>query len=113
MKVINRTEFLKMPPGTVFAEGKKWIFSDICIKAGNCGANDYGFTSLDAMAIECSGSTELLEFLEDSLTSGRSLPMDFECGQRDGCFNDKALYAILEEDDIRKLITALQGCLPK
>jgi hypothetical protein len=111
MKIVNRLAFMKLPEGTVFSSGYAWRFSDIKIKMGNYGSNDYIFDTIGAMEVECNGSSELFDFLDASYNNGTSLNMDFNCSQRDGCFDGKAIYAIFEEEDIRNIISRLSKCL--
>lgn len=49
MRILSRKEFLTMPPGTVYAEGKPHVYGPWKIKTGNCSSNDWFF---DVLAIK-------------------------------------------------------------
>lgn len=112
MKIIDRAAFLKAPANTIYAEGGRWNFDSWNIKVENIGDNDWYYDTLDWGAIDCTGSDDMILKLEDCLGNGSSYPMNFFQTARNGYYNADGLYAILEADDIRKLVTRLQACLP-
>ncbi len=111
MKIINREQFLAMPENTIFAEGEKWTFGPWAIKT-ETWKNDYIYTPLDWGAMECSDSGNMIDLLELSKDNPTYvLSMDFHVGQRDGCFRDDALYAVMDDNDILMMISRLKECL--
>lgn len=46
MKIINLTEFLTMPAGTVFAKYQPCVLEPFCIKGENRGEIDFYYTNL-------------------------------------------------------------------
>lgn len=111
MRIVNRKAFLAMPPGTVYAEGQPFAFGHWEVKGDTCGPNDWFSADLSAYAIESTGSGDLRDKQEAMLADGASFPMDFDCIGRNGIYEDKSIFAILEPDDIRALIARLQQCL--
>lgn len=105
MKIINRETFLKMPAGTLFAKYEPCLFDQLCIK-GETWGNDFLVQQITS-AIDVNDSGEFGDALQDSELSGSSIPMDFECEGRDGCFDDDQLFAIFEIADTCGLILRL------
>lgn len=60
MRVCSRIDFLKLPEGTAYAQGKQWFFGGIQFKADMCGDNDWWsldphWISAHDKAISCPG----------------------------------------------------------
>lgn len=110
MRIVTRKEFLTLPVGTVFAEYEPCIVGDMRIKGENAGTNDWFYQEID-LALDCEDSGEIVELLDDSEKTGKSIPMDFNCQSRDGTFNDTQLYAIYEKQDVKQLIARLTETL--
>lgn len=109
MKIVNRTQFLAMPPGTVFAKFQPLVFEELEIKHDTRG-NDYWYQQIVG-ALDAGDSGEWGDLLEDSRETGSSIPMDFDCLSRDGCFDDDQLFAVFEPADVEQLIDRLQQAL--
>lgn len=98
-----------MPPGTVFAKYDPCIFGEIQVK-GETWGNDF-LTQYLVDAIDCSGSDELYRLLHDAEHNGTELDMDFDCGSRDGLFDDDQLFAVFSKKDLKGLIVRLCNAL--
>ena len=129
MKIISRTEFLKMPKGTVFCKFPRFDektrsyrtytfgIDEPCIKMDDPGemANDYyslgigsDFEPADAQG--CNDRDEIYMDMERNL--GKEVPFDYSYG-RDGLFetDDEVGYAIFGRDEVEKMINVLQEAL--
>ena len=113
MKIVNRTEFLRLPSGTVYANYESGLFELLCIKGENCGTNDWFYDDLVGVgAIDCDGSDlEAFDLLDLSEKTGSRVPMNFEITGRDGCFDADQLFAVYERVDVEQLIERLKGTL--
>lgn len=100
MKIVNRTTFLSMPAGTIFSKFHQHIFLELSIKGDSIGGDFYVMTPTDAIA--CDGSNGFWSDVVDRAVNGESIDMDFNCEQRDGCFNEKQLFAVWEKADVEK-----------
>lgn len=110
MRIVNLQQFRDMPEGTVFMKYTPQFFGELKIK-GETWDCDFIYASITT-EIECSGSEEWDEILDKAeKDSAYSIPMDFDCGGRDGLFDDEQLYAVYEEKDVIGLINALQYTL--
>lgn len=103
MLIIPRQEFLKMPAGTIFAP---WIPNEF--------ADEFEIKVDGGDGKRYCGTMPLVPWLEDGVSPGRN-DIDFEI--YDGDQNDICEYAwiaVLEEKDVRNLISklewALKGC---
>jgi hypothetical protein len=111
MKIVDLKTFRSLPNNTVFSKYEPCILGELKIK-GKTWEVDFVASSI-ADAIAQSGSVEFTDLLESAEHDGISLAMDFDSEMRDGCFEDKQLFAVWEETDVRKLIERLKLCLPK
>ena len=112
MKIVNRKEFLLLPPETVFSYYEPCIFSGLYVKVCQPGQYKNDFLTDNLIGeIYCDGSHEMIDLLEESRETGKSLKLDFDCTDRDGMFNDEQLFAIYEKEDVSSLIVRLMKCL--
>lgn len=110
MKIVNLTDFLALPDETLFSKYAPCYFENMQIKTSNCGEHDFIAQSIED-AIECRGSEDFSDKLDDAERLGVSLKMDFNCTGRDGCFDEDQLFAVWEHADLEALIERLQVCL--
>lgn len=129
MKIINRTEFLKMPKGTVFCKFprfnentrsySKYTFGidEPCIKMDDPGEMENDYYSLGigsdfepASTQGSNGRDDVYADMEQNL--GKEVPFDYSYG-RDGLFeaDDEVGYAIFSRDEVEKMINVLQEAL--
>jgi hypothetical protein len=107
MKIVDRKTFLALPGEVLFSKYEPCFFGPLEIR-GDVWAHCNDFLSRQvADAIECAGSNDFSNKLEDAEISGVSLPMDFEICGRDGCFDADQLFAVWEREDVLKLIDRL------
>lgn len=99
MRIYTRTDFMKLPAGTMYLKGSRWNFSDLEIKADTLG-NDW--VALSPFWPDGNSSEDCFNKLDDMLERGTSEPMNTGYG-RDGCFNDDDLFLVLEKADIELL----------
>lgn len=111
MKIVSRAALMAMPPGTLYSSYHPCVFGDLLIKAetiSHLGENiDWFYQSVSAGDIQCSGSDEWADLLLRAQENGSSLPLDFDCQDRDGSFNPDELFAVLEPQDAQALILRL------
>lgn len=110
MKIVNRAQFLALPPNTLFSKYSPCFFGELEIKGQTWGdCNDF-LSQQVSDAIACTGSEDFSNKLEDAQESGDSLAMDFQCMGRDGCFDADQLFAVWEPADVAALIERLKPC---
>jgi hypothetical protein len=99
MKLIKRQELMLLPSGTVYQEWRPCIFGDIYVKQDTIvhdGENIDWFHNL-----QCPGGDGFI----DEGESG-----EFEIAQmRDGCFDEKQLYAVWSADEINAFVCMIKG----
>lgn len=110
MKIVNRPEFLKLPPGTVYSKWEPCVFGELLIKGDTLpNGNDWFYQSI-ADAIDHTGSSDFSDKLFEAAETGKSLPMDFACEGRDGCFeSDEQMFAVWERADVEALVERLKA----
>jgi hypothetical protein len=129
MKIISRTDFLKMPKGTVFCKFPRFDektrsyrtytfgIDEPCIKMDDPGEmeNDYyalgigsGFEPANTKG--CNDRDEVYADMERNL--GKEVPFDYSYG-RDGMFetDDEVGYAIFSRAEVEMMISELQQAL--
>ncbi len=106
MRIVSRAEFLTLPAGTVFSKYKPSVFGDLQIKGASNAYNDFWYQQI-VDSLDCEGSHEFFDLLEESEKTGRSLLMDFETETRDGMFDDEQLFSVWEREDVMSLINRL------
>lgn len=108
MKIYNKKEFLKLPPGTFFAKGVRYSMDGFCVK-GETWEND--FLYIDLVSIDSYGSDNLLDRFEEMIEKSISYPIN-ETYSRDGMFDEEDIFLVFEKEDlkiIRNLINKLLG----
>lgn len=105
MRVYNRTDFLKLPEGTLYCAGEPWAFGELSVKADTLECNDFVCRGLQW--IESGGTAESMERLDEMLATGASYGLQESYG-RDGGFDDTEIYLVYENADLDKLIEICQ-----
>lgn len=129
MKIISRSDFLKMPKGTVFCKFPRFDeatrtyrtygfgIDEPCIKMDDPGEMENDFYSLgigsdlDPVTSQCSEDFfNALEDMERNL--GKEVPFDYNYG-RDGMFetDDEVGFAIFSRAEVELIIKTLQEAL--
>lgn len=109
MKIVNRKEFLKLPENTVYSKFEPNIFEYIQIKGESIEDIDWFFQPITD-SIEVEGSYPAIH-LDKAIKTGKSINMDFNLQERDGCFDQDQLFAVWEKEDVIQLIARLSRCL--
>ena len=108
MRIIGLKEFLAMPAGTVFAKYKPQVFDGLCIKGESIiEASDFFYQTL--WEVEASNSKELYEKIDAAENRGVDVPIDVQCGQRDGLFQYDQLFAVFSAGEVRRIAESLVG----
>ena len=108
MKIVSLSIFLSLPPGTLFSKYSPCAFDELLIKGDSCsGAPDFFYQSI-ASAVDCNGSSDLMDVLDKAERDGTSVSMDFDCQGRDGMFEQGQLFAVWESADVEAFMTRLQ-----
>jgi len=110
MKIVNREQFLKMPEGTVYTLYEPCCFYGGLIVKWESLKNDW-YKSLLHGWISSEHSDDFFKKSEQYANTGESFEFDLFSSGRDGCFEEKQLFAVYEEKDIKMLICRLQGLL--
>lgn len=111
MRIINRKEFVALPPGTLFMKYCPLCFDQLCIKDDTInGGQDFCVNDV-TNTILCGGSREMQDILFTKGESGESIKMDFNAAGRDGCYDEDQLFAIYEREDVLGLLGVLTTCL--
>jgi hypothetical protein len=111
MKILNRADFLAISDEVIFAKYWPCTFSELNIKLGNCGTDD--FLTVSLTDIDVQSSEDFVDKLEDSVTNGTEISIDLESAGRDGCFDDDQLFAVWSTQDVEIMIHRLARTLPK
>jgi hypothetical protein len=109
MKIINRNEFLAMPPNTLYSNYEPCIFGPIQIKADTIG-NDF-YVQQISDSIKSDSSKEYTELLLMAENGEEQLSIDLGIEGRDGMFEDDQLFAVWGNDDINTLLNRLTECM--
>ena len=103
---------MAMPEGVVFSKYEPSYFGALCVK-GETLKHDFLYQDIGCDAVESESSEDFVGKLDDAHCLGATVPMDFHCMGRDGCFDENQLFAVWEEGDVRDLIARLKECLPQ
>ena len=107
MKIYRRDAFLKLPPGTIYAQGRTWHFGTLAVKGDTIGDD---WSCLNPMWIEATDDGDQWAMLNAMLEGDASVPMETSYG-RDGCFDIDALFLVAERDDLVKLRDVIDAAL--
>lgn len=110
MKIINRQQFLDLPPGTFFAEGKQWYFGPMMIKGTTFHGGTGDFGEFNPAWVESEMGPDVFDRLEEMLAKGVSYPMDDATG-RNGMFEADAIYLVFEKADLLRLREMIDGAV--
>jgi hypothetical protein len=108
MRILNSTEFLACPPGTVYAVGGPWHCGGYCIKGETDGQSWYE-QHISALDIDAEDTGEWVDKLEEARSSGADEPLAFNAETRVYHDGAKTLYFVLSPEDVAALINALSG----
>lgn len=107
MRIVNLTEFLLLPRGTVFAKYEPCVLGDLCIKVGNFGNTiDFQYDSIGDQFDRFKVPVGVDE--HDVMRAGTDVPIDFNMTSRDGLNEKEQLFAVWSAEDVDALIVRLQ-----
>lgn len=104
MRIASRAQLIEMPVGTVFTPCVPQVAEGLFIFGGKCGPD---FLEECLIGVQGSGSSEHESRLWDKMIAGESIDVEYGVYGREGSFDDKQLYLVYEQADVRKLIAAL------
>ena len=106
MKIVNLTEFLALPGGTLFCRYEPVILGSLEIKEESRSNKD--FYSANLVGTE-DDFVDSMFALEDGKV--KDIPIDCEGFSRDGLFEDDAKFLIFTKKDIWKIAKVLDTAL--
>ena len=115
MKVVNRKEFLKLPPYTIFAKfDTSGCFGHLSIKGETWVENDYMRVEIaNSVVFSSPDETDwvLNEAEKQAISKGASdeLKTDFTEWERDAFYEDDMLFCVYNILEIKQLISILGG----
>ncbi len=101
MRIVKRAEFLLLPPGTVYSRYQPQIVTDFEIKGDSFG-NDWYYRNLLG---DVGGDSTTYEY--EDMEAGKSLPICLDTEQRDGSFENDAMFLIYESPDLQDLVAEI------
>lgn len=104
MKIISRKLLMKMPVGTIFSYYEPCMFNGLYSLGGS---SEIDFTMQSIIAnIKADDTGDYIDNCT-RMEKGESVGLDFDSYGREGLFEDKQLYAVYEDEDIKQLINFL------
>lgn len=120
MKLYNKTEFLKLPPNTLFMFGPGHDYglgvgsSSLNVKYDSM-RNDFVYKAL--VDLDYDDSNEIEE-IHGKMTKAVKIngvsehfPIDLEATTRDGLYEEDALYLVFDKDEVQAIVASLQTLL--
>jgi len=115
VRLLNKTEFLKLPEGIVYVRGGRWFFNGLTIKGETVthysGSEPRDWYEIDITQIKHSDSGQHFDRLQEMLDSGKSYPLEIS-SCRNGLYEDDDLFLVYEKADLDLLIKTLQEAVP-
>lgn len=105
MRIVNKQEFLKLPEGILYSDFEPFSFSGLKIK-GETWDSDFIYQDLIGN-VDAPSSSDSFDVLYNANETGESFSLDFDCGCRDGLYDNDQLFAIYETEDVIGLINRL------
>lgn len=112
MKILTREQFLRLQGGVLYTKYEPCDLGDLEVKWDSLGCSDWVAQPIVG-AFEAHDSGEFCRILDEAQETGCSIPVDFDCAGRDGCFDRDQLFLVWERGDVAKLADLLQGLLAK
>lgn len=109
MRIYNRTDFMKLPAGTIYCKGKPWLWGQISIKGETTAHND--FLEMDLATFDNDSSEDWMNKQEDMLRNGASYPLTDDYYGRDGCFDNDDIFLVYETGDLQTLKVVIESAL--
>lgn len=113
MRIVNRATFLTLPPGTLYCKVSgdpcMQFMGAVCIK-GDSMSNDWVEQELSGWFTDCNDSRDLMTAWGE-MRAGGEREVDFDCGCRDGLFDEDQHFAVFSFQDHTNLIARLTKAL--
>lgn len=107
MKIYSRSEFMKLPPGTIFSSGDPYCFVDIYVKGDTW---EVDFLESSPIGIDAFSSEIHADRMREMHEKGTSYPVNKDFG-REGLFDPKMLYLVFEKEDLEYLKEVIQKAI--
>lgn len=112
MRIVNRQEFLALPPNTLYSKFRPIIFDDLEIKGETTQSGNDFWSQPIAGSVYVPDGKDFNDVVFELMDSGVPVVMDFDSEYRDGILDEnQQLFAVYDEYDVRALIVRLQKCL--
>ena len=93
MKIVNRKEFLALPPGTLYTRFKSCYTDGLAIKHDTLdNGDDWFYTELIASTTKSDGDMKL--------DNGEELPFNADWEGRDGAFDPEQMFIVYSPADV-------------
>jgi hypothetical protein len=121
MRIVNRTDFLAMPAGTVFMKfpsqpddpARLDLAYDgvIGIKGATICGNDFGVQPLMPFFEGANNDGDWFDIMVTMIAGKSSPAVDYDFMGRDGLFDREQMFLVWEKDDLRRMIARLTDAL--
>ena len=108
MRIVNRSTFLAMPSGTVYAKYSPCIFGGLAIKYDSTNYGDWIDLPLSADQFDWNSSGDFSDKCDAMAERGASFPLTLEGTSRDGLFDADQMFIVLDRADVETLIAKLR-----
>lgn len=109
MKIVNRVAFLALPDNTVYSSYQSLgMIEGLYIKEKTL-QDDWLYQDL-IDSVEAEDSDKFIDLMF-AAEKGAHFTLDLECLDRDGSFEEAALFVIYDIEDLKKLVHALTQVL--
>ncbi len=111
MIIVNREEFLLLPPGTLYSRYQPCTSSGLEIKGNSIGvgedwSGDWFFQNIiGEIGMDCTATIDPYEIMEN----GTDIRLDLNIQERDGRFEADDQFLIYSPEDTKEIITTLGG----
>jgi hypothetical protein len=109
MRIVDLKTFMSMPDGTIFAKAKEYLHQALSIKVQSLNG-DFLYQSLSMYQYDSKNEDNMCVLYEVE-NEGRVVEMNYERCARDGLFEEDELFAVLDKEDVVKLIARLNRAL--
>lgn len=117
MKIVSKSELMRMPKGTLFADfyngpdrmwtkGPEFILVAPCIPGDDGEPHDFMYISIDTP--DHWDLDELINHCDEMVHTGSSYPVDLTIA-REGLYDANCRYIVWEPEDVARIINLLQG----
>lgn len=103
MRIVNKKTFMEMPNGTLYSDVKYGNIVGLKIKEETLEYDFYYMPLIGNIDTE----DDYMQYLLQRIDDGKQFTLDFIYSERDGMYDDDALFAIYDQEDIRLLIKSL------